>query len=392
MRSLLAWIDRAEGESGSSRSRPRLPLLQRLGTWLVLFMAATFLGCSDPITQGPQNGGDDGEPILDGCDSVVVVCCACNDSAGVGDPPVFPMHHRDPDWSQQGLIAYEDLGIVCVDSCSFYRIDPSLAGIWILDPETGEKRWLTPGGAPSWSPDGTKIAFELERQIYTINADGTGLVQLTRSGRNFFPAWSPDGETVAYHSNAGGGGIWLMGFEGTNMRKISTGAYPDWSPDGMRIVAIQWPVPGGEVNTMDVDGSNPIRVTHNDADDRAPAYSPDGQWIAFGSQSHSSPRIWIIRPDGTEARQLTSHAGSHPTWSPDGTKIVYYRENWGCDIPENGVLWIVDVATGEETQLTFKWPERCGLSSYSLRNLPLPEPVRRTPPPPRRPEAGRDSS
>ena len=50
----------------------------------------------------------------------------------------------------------------------------------------------------------------------------------------------------------------------------------------------------------------------------------------------------------------TSIAGAHPSWSPDGSKVVYTRENTQSDAPEDGVLWVVDVVTGDGYQLTFK--------------------------------------
>jgi len=63
--------------------------------------------------------------------------------------------------------------------------------------------------------------------------------------------------------------------------------------------------------------------------------------------------------DGSEQRQLSTRGGGAPSWSPDGTRIVFVRDDWSKDDPELGVLWVVDVETGAETQLTRKWPETC---------------------------------
>src|SRR5262245_25027233 len=121
---------------------------------------------------------------------------ACDESTGP-NPPVsvepeclrecspgnnpfdYPMHHQHPAWSRQGLTAYDDAGIVIVDPSGVYDIDPELRGIWVLDPARGERWRVTRfGGAPTWSPDGTKIAFDSPGQIFTVKVDGTALTQI----------------------------------------------------------------------------------------------------------------------------------------------------------------------------------------------------------------------
>src|SRR5262245_37980713 len=68
-----------------------------------------------------------------------------------------------------------------------------------------------------------------------------------------------------------------------------------------------------------------IQLTSHPADDMSPAWSPDGQMIAFSSTRSGNPDIWVIPANGGEARQLTSHPAPdfEPTWSPDGTQIAF---------------------------------------------------------------------
>ncbi|MCI0551712.1 MAG: hypothetical protein L0287_12210 [Anaerolineae bacterium] len=89
---------------------------------------------------------------------------------------------------------------------------------------------------PAWSPDGTKIAFTAGRimnsDIFVINADGTGLEQLTDSpGEDFDPAWSPDGSLIAFISGRDGQyDIYLMNADGSNQVKLTDDLLPDYSP------------------------------------------------------------------------------------------------------------------------------------------------------------------
>ncbi len=285
----------------------------------------------------------------------------------------FPMHHQHPAWSRQGLVAFQDAGIVMVDSSGVYDTDSSLAGLWVLNPTTGVRRRITPyGRAPTWSPDGTKIAFSVG-QIFTVNPDGTALRQLTFLGAHHFPSWSPSGDLIAYDDAQH---LWIMRGDGTNPQNIGLveqpqgSRMPSWNPNGTKIVYIGYvdatfPTSRAEVFVMDASGTNAVRITTNETDDTFPVFSPDGRSIAYSGQfldgtipDYLLPQIWVVSADGGGVRQLTAHGGYHPSWSSNGLMIVYTRENAICDIPGNGVLWTVDLRTGVETQLTTKWPEQ----------------------------------
>jgi dipeptidyl aminopeptidase/acylaminoacyl peptidase len=157
----------------------------------------------------------------------------------------------DPTWSPTGeKIAHVNGGTVCDESGSYcnaqiYTIQPDGSG-WsrITDDIASDL-------APSWSPDGSKLAFASYRdaisEIYTINTDGTGLTRLTdNSVGDFDPAWSPDGRKIAFVSdrdepdpvncrNQCNLEIYTMNADGTavtnltNTPDVSEGA-PDWQP------------------------------------------------------------------------------------------------------------------------------------------------------------------
>lgn len=313
-------------------------------------------------------------PVL-GCTHSETVASASKASGGGPiDPPLFPVHHDYPAWSAQGLIAYEDNGIVCLDSLSgAYFPDTTLAGLWIVNPSTGDKRRLLPTGTmPAWSRDGTKLAVVVGVDIFTMNADGSELRRLTSGGSNLFPSWNIDATWIAFQrTNSAFPNVWIMRPDGSDKQIAGdeAGEYPCWSPVEPVILHTRSLVgfAAPELYTMDerLHFLNASRITNDGAYDRAPDYSPDARQIAFSSQWRQGtikPQIWVMNSDGTGVRQLTQGGGRHPSWSPDESKIVYTRYDATVNTEKNGVLWVIDMTTGTESQLTFKWSQRCSTS------------------------------
>jgi TolB protein len=284
---------------------------------------------------------------------------------------VVPAHSRtdvlDPE-PLPGWILFTS----CRDrDCEVYkkRADGTGRAIQLTDNETWE-------AAPSWSPDGRRIAFMrgINSEIYTMRSDGSRERRRTNmryhDGRQ--PSWSPDGKRIAYGSSNGDGGelrAVLLGREPGDQslawgEENATFGDPTWSPDWERIAFVDssWGdehmllVPthgstqsGGDVEWVDLPmGSDPSN----------PTWSPDGEWIAYGATDYSyetgddpatlDADLFLMSPDGTVGMRLEEEPSeSIPGgWSPDGRYLSFASDRLG-----SWDIFVIDVMTREVTPI-----------------------------------------
>jgi TolB protein len=142
---------------------------------------------------------------------------------------------------------------------------------------------------------------------------------------------------IAYSAWDGVGSpkIWVMNADGSGQTKLTNYSDdgPAWSANGQKIAFYSFRDGNAEIYVMNADGSGQTRLTNNAAREDCPAWSPDGQKIAFTSDRNGPNQIYVMNADGSQEQRLTTTAqgNSYPAWSPNGQKIAFTSSrdgNW----------------------------------------------------------------
>ena len=190
------------------------------------------------------------------------------------------------------------------------------------------------------------ISFHSEHtgqtDIYIIDTNGKNLRNLTNHPAvDFYATWAPDGRSFAFASNRDGNyEIYIKTFNEAQVRRLTnqpeddldpvwSAISPAWSPDGNWIAFFSRRTGRHDIYKIDINGENLQRLT-NQGDNHSHAWSPDGQSIAFNSHRNNSFDLYVIDADGKNLRQIKNLGEPtpiSPAWSPDGKQIACVVHN-----------------------------------------------------------------
>jgi Tol biopolymer transport system component len=232
-----------------------------------------------------------------------------------------------------------------------------------------------------WFPDGTRFMCtsdwdrtpdKSDLGLYTVRAtDGGDLARVTAAPKGCIDSdqvLSGDGRHIVFDRICGAdehGRLYSIDPDGTHLVQLSPDAVyvsdpfvrlaADWSPDGKQVAfgALVPAVDSTALYVVGADGTGLREIVPTTTGAVSARWSPDGLWIAFTSRYRSQPQVWLVHPDGSGLVQLTKSGdgidSGAPSWSPDGTRLVFTRFKDGTEIGDG--IWLMDTDGGHPTRL-----------------------------------------
>ncbi|MBX3014545.1 MAG: PD40 domain-containing protein [Caldilineaceae bacterium] len=214
-----------------------------------------------------------------------------------------------------------------------------------------------------WSPTGEQIAFAAKSEenkeelykIYLANADGSNVHLLLEDqpGYNFRPVWSPAGDFVLFVSNRDGNQeIYRVNVDGTGLVNLTNNdandSAPSLSPDGNTIAFVSDRPGYPALHFMNADGSNVLQMLGEEWRGIWPRWSPDGSKLVFASDHEGFSTLYLLGKDGSAPQRITTDSGDHiePYWV-DNERLIFvtgYGVSWD--------LYLINIDGSNLVQLT----------------------------------------
>jgi TolB protein len=205
----------------------------------------------------------------------------------------------------------------------------------------------------------TKVTYVVKRgaryELQVADADGANAQAVLASNEPIIsPSWSPDGSRIAYVSFDQKKPIVVVQNLAQGTTKVvanywGNNSAPAWSPDGSRLAVTLTRDGISQIYAIPAAGGEPRRMTTTPAIDTEASFSPDGKWIAFTSDRGGSPQIYRMPAEGGPAQRLTFEGSYNvrPRFSPDGKSIAFVQREAG-----RFRIAVLEIGSGQVTVLT----------------------------------------
>jgi hypothetical protein len=191
--------------------------------------------------------------------------------------------------------------------------------------------------SPRISPDGRRLALEIDYQVWLYDLVLETLTRLTFEGANGNPSWTPDGKRIAFQSDQnilfwqladGSGGREPL----TNSKLTQTGDSwsPDsWSPDGQLLAFTELdPTTGRDIWVLRLSDRTSQPFLRTPSNESSPRFSPDGRWLVYVSDESGRYEVYAQPYPGPGGkRQISTEGGTEPLWNRNGRELFYRSGN-----------------------------------------------------------------
>lgn len=331
--------------------------------WLLLLLAAGTVGA---VRFAPQ----------------LVPPALMNQLESLQIPFIFPASPQPPNVTPSAIATERPLAsatVVAATATAKPTLKPTLTPLPSHTP-TLEKVPLT--GPTALGGTLGQVAFASDRsgvpQIYLVDVDGTNVLPLTNLANGACqPSWSPDGAQLVfispcptrgefYENFYDNSGLYIVNADGTGLTALSNapgGDFdPAWSPDGERIAFASLRDGRKEIYVLNIDSGVVIRLTNStsDIENTQPSWSRDGKMITYTVMRLGAYQVWAMTDTGQDNVQLVRSGQSLwdylPFWSPDGTAILFNQRLLGPTAPWLMSISFADRDTQEPIKLDLPTP------------------------------------